>query len=48
MNNEISSQVFAGAEFATYLNAKRETDTTIVFTPAQGVLVRIGPEQIAQ
>lgn len=33
---------------ATYLYAKGETDTTIILTPSEGVLVRIGPEQIAQ
>lgn len=32
----------------THLHAERKTNATIVLSPAVGVLVRVGPQQIAQ
>lgn len=33
---------------ADHIRSKRERDTAIVFTPPSNVLVRVGPEQVAQ
>ena len=33
---------------ADHIRTKRKRDTSVVFTPASNVLVRVGPEQVAQ
>lgn len=35
-------------ELCDHISAKSEGDTTVVLPPAEHILVRVGPEQVAQ